>query len=154
MSANKIGIAADHAGKELKQLICDFLKLTEYEVVDFGVESSIDRSVDYPDYAAILAEQVSNGKILKGIAICGTGIGMSIVCNKFPNVRAAVIWDDFTARMSRMHNNANIICLGARSINHHRAVALVKIWLETEYEEGRHEERIKKIKTLELKNFK
>lgn len=152
--AGKIGIAADHGGKELKRLIHDFLRLTDYDVIDYGVSPDTEKAVDYPDYAALLADDVSRGKVDEGIVICGTGIGMCITANKFPDVRAALVWDEFTARMSRMHNNANIICLGARTINHHRAVDFIKIWLETEYEGGRHAERIRKIHEIEKRNLK
>lgn len=150
----KIGLASDHGGKELKRLVVDFLQLTDFEVIDYGVSHDADKSVDYPDYARLLASDVSSGKIEKGIVICGTGIGMCIAANKFPNVRAASVWDEYTARMSRLHNNANVMCLGGRAINHHRAVELVKIWLETDYEGGRHEERLKKIYEIEKKNLK
>jgi ribose 5-phosphate isomerase B len=150
----KIGVAADHGGKDLKRLVVDFLQLTDFEVVDYGVASNTDKSVDYPDYARVLAQDVSAEKIERGIAICGTGLGMCITANKFPKVRAVSVWDEYTARMSRQHNNANIICLGGRTINHHRAVDFVKIWLETSYEGGRHEERLKKIYEIEKKNLK
>ena len=150
----KIGIAADHGGKDLKRLIHDFLRLTEFEVIDFGVDSDTQASVDYPDYAALLAAEVSAGKLDRGVAVCGTGIGMCIVANKFANVRAASVWDEFSARMSRQHNDSNIICLGARAINHHRAVDFLKIWLETSYEGGRHLERLRKVIETEKKNFK
>jgi ribose 5-phosphate isomerase B len=150
----KIGIAADHGGKELKQLVFEFLQHTDYQVIDYGVSVETDKSVDYPDYAALLAADLSLGKIDRGIAICGTGIGMCITANKFPGVRAASVWDEFTAKMSRAHNDANVLCLGARVVNHHRAVAYTKIWLETEYEGGRHSERLHKIRELEKKNFK
>lgn len=149
----KIGITADHAGKELKQLVYEFLRLTDYEAIDYGVSADTKQSVDYPDYAAILSSDVSTGKLDLGIAICGTGIGMAMTANKFAGVRAALVWDEFTARMSRQHNNANVLCLGARTTNHHRAVDFTKIWLESEYEGGRHEERLKKIREIEKKNL-
>ena len=147
--AAKIGIACDHAGKELKQLLQEYLAVTEYEVVDYGVSSQTQSSVDYPDYAALVAADLSNKKIDRGVLICGTGIGMCITANKVPGVRAASVWDEFTARMSRAHNDANIICLGARTLNYHRACDLLKIWLETPYENGRHQLRLNKIKNLE-----
>ncbi|MBX9704449.1 MAG: ribose 5-phosphate isomerase B, partial [Silvanigrellaceae bacterium] len=101
--------------------------------------------VDYPDYADIVASEVSANRCDRGILICGTGIGMSITANKFPGIRAAVISDEFTARMSRAHNDANIMCLGARIVNHQRAIDFVKIWLASECEEGRHRIRVNKI---------
>jgi len=149
----KIGIASDHAGKELKQMVVDFVRMMDYEVVDYGVAVDMDASVDYPDYAALVAQDVSIGKLDRAIAICGTGIGMCITANKFPNVRAASIWDEFSARMSRAHNDANILCLGARGLNHHRAVDLVKVWLETPFEKGRHQMRLDKIREIEKKNI-
>ena len=149
----KLGVTSDHAGKELKQMVFDFLCLTDHEIVDYGVSVDTDKAVDYPDYAALLAKDISDGKIDKGIAICGSGLGVCVVANKFPRVRATSVWDEFSARMSRMHNDSNVICIGARAINHHRVVALIKIWLETPYEGGRHDERIKKIADIEKKNF-
>lgn len=152
--AFKIGIGSDHAGKELKQLIFDFLKLEKHEVIDYGVGVSTTASVDYPDYAALVAADISAKKIDRGILICGTGIGMAIAAGKFAGVRAALVWDEFTARASRQHNDANILCLGARTTNHHRAVDFTKIWLKEDYEGGRHQQRITKILDLERKNFR
>jgi ribose 5-phosphate isomerase B len=149
--ATKIGIAADHAGKELKQLIADFIKLKNFEVIDYGVAVDSSKSVDYPDYAAILAADIASGKLDRGVLICGTGIGMCMTANKFPSVRAALVWDEFTARMSRAHNDANIICLGARVLNHHRAAELVNIWLDTPFEGNRHKARLDKIREIEKK---
>ncbi len=149
--AAKTGIASDHAGKELKQLVADFVRLKNFEVIDYGVSMESDKSVDYPDYAAILATDISTGKIEQGILICGTGIGMSITANKFPGVRAAVVTDEFTARMCRAHNDANIICLGARVLNPHRATEFVNIWLDTRFEGNRHKTRLDKIRDIERK---
>ncbi len=145
----KIGIACDHAGKELKQLLQEYLAVTDFEVVDYGVANDSQASVDYPDYAALIANDISQKKIAKGVLICGTGIGMCITANKIPGVRAASVWDEFSARMSRAHNDANVICLGSRAVNDHRACDYLKIWLETEYEGGRHQLRLDKIKNLE-----
>ena len=152
MSA-KIGIASDHAGKELKQLIADFVRLKNYEVIDYGVSVDTDKSVDYPDYAAILASDIASQKLDRGILICGTGIGMAITANKFPGVRAACIWDEFTARMAKAHNDANVITLGARALNHHRATELVNLWLDTSFEGNRHQARVEKIREIEKKNL-
>jgi len=149
----KIGICADHGGKELKRLVFEFLQLTDNEIIDYGVSADTDQSVDYPDYAALLANDIANGKIERGIAICGSGLGMCITANKFPGVRATSVWDEYTAKMSRQHNDANVICLGGRAINHHRAVDYVKIWLATAYEGERHQQRLNKIKNIEKKNF-
>jgi len=150
----KLGIAADHAGKELKQLLIDLIRLKNYEVLDYGVSVETDTSVDYPDYAELLASELSSQKIDKGILICGTGMGMAMVANKFPGVRAAVVWDEFSTRMSRAHNDSNILCLGARTLNHHRACSLVNLWLDTEFEGDRHKLRLEKIRELEKKHLK
>jgi ribose 5-phosphate isomerase B len=149
--AAKIGIASDHAGKELKQLVADFVRLKNFEVIDYGVAMESDKSVDYPDYAAILATDISTGKIEQGILICGTGIGMSITANKFPGVRAAIVTDEFTARMCKAHNDANVICLGSRVLNPHRATEFVNIWLDTKFEGNRHKTRLDKIRDIERK---
>lgn len=148
---SKIGIASDHAGKELKQLIADFVRLKNFEVIDYGVSLETDKSVDYPDYAEILASDISSGKLDQGVLICGTSIGMCITANKFAGVRAASVWDEFTARMCKAHNNANVICLGARVLNHHRAAELVNLWLDTEFEGHRHQARLDKIREIEKK---
>ncbi len=149
----KIGIGADHAGKELKQMLIDFLRLEKYEVVDYGVSAEAT-SVDYPDYAGLVAHDLSLNKLDRGILVCGTGIGMCITANKFVGVRAGSVWDEFTARASRQHNNANVLCLGARTINYHRAIDFTKIWLTTEYEGGRHQQRLTKMLDIERKNFR
>ncbi|MBM3382628.1 MAG: ribose 5-phosphate isomerase B [Betaproteobacteria bacterium] len=145
----KIAVASDHAGKELKSYIIDFLNLTNHEILDYGVAADSVGSVDYPDYADIVGSEVASGRADRGILICGTGIGMCISVNKFPGVRAAQVFDEFTARMSRAHNDANVLCLGARTINHQRAVDFVKIWLTTEFEEGRHRSRLNKLANIE-----
>lgn len=145
----KIAIASDHAGKELKTFVIDFLNLTNNTVLDYGVAADSSGSVDYPDYADIVASEVSSGRADRGILICGTGIGMCIAANKFPGVRAALVVDEFTARMSRAHNDANVLCLGSRTVNHQRAIDFVKLWLGTEFEEGRHRVRVGKIGAIE-----
>lgn len=145
----KIAVAADHAGRELKGYVIDFLTLTNHQVLDYGVAQDSTTSVDYPDYADIVASEVSANRCDRGILICGTGIGMCITANKFPNVRAANVFDEFTARMSRSHNDSNIMCLGARTINYQRAIDFVKIWLASDCEEGRHRNRVQKILAIE-----
>jgi ribose 5-phosphate isomerase B len=149
--AMTIGIGADHAGKELKQLVTEMLCLTEHKVVDYGVAADCKTSVDYPDYAASVASDVSVDKLDAGILICGTGIGMQIAANKFPGIRAAVAWDELSAKLAKEHNNTNILCLGARMINHMRASDLVKIWLETLFGGSRHQMRLDKIREIERK---
>lgn len=145
----KIAIASDHAGRELKTYVIDFLNLTNNTVLDYGVAVDSTGSVDYPDFADIVASEVSSGRADRGILICGTGIGMCMAANKFPGVRASMVFDEFTARMSRAHNDANVLCLGARTINHQRAIDFVKLWLATEFEEGRHRVRVNKIGEIE-----
>jgi ribose 5-phosphate isomerase B len=147
--SNRIGIASDHGGKYLKEKVSAYLRSQGWDLVDFGVAVTCQESVDYPDYAAELARAVSQGQLTRGILICGTGIGMSIAANKFPAVRAALVWDEFTARMSRQHNDANILCLGERVLNHDRALEFLQIWLTTEFEGSRHQRRLDKIRQLE-----
>jgi len=145
----KIGVASDHAGTGLKSVILENLKSSGVQVLDLGVESGKNQSVDYPDYSAALAEKISAGALDGGVAICGTGIGMCITANKFPGIRAASVWDEFTAQMSKEHNNANMICLGARTLQPERAVQLVKLWLSAKFEGGRHQGRLDKITKIE-----
>lgn len=147
--AEIIGIASDHGGKKLKAKVTEFLRQQGFDVLDFGVSVDETQPVDYPDYGASLAKAVSSGKVKRGVAICGSGLGMCVVVNKFPQVRATSVWDEYTARVSRLHNDANVICFGERTINHDRALDFLKIWLETKFEEGRHIQRLAKIKALE-----
>jgi ribose 5-phosphate isomerase B len=140
----KLAIGADHGGYVLKNEIVEFLKkIANIEVVDHG--TSGPESVDYPDYGRKVSEAVSNGTADRGILICGTGIGMSIVANRFPKVRAALCHDNFTARMSRLHNDANVLVMGERVIGRGVALDIVKAWLETEFEGSRHARRLQKI---------
>ena len=148
----KLAIASDHGALELKQAVVHYLKQQQIEVEDLG--TSTNDSVDYPDFAAQVAQQVSTGRVDAGILACGTGIGMSITANKFKNVRAALVTDEFTARMSKEHNNANILCLGGRVKKPEEAKRLVALWLETKFEGGRHQKRLDKIAELEKKNLK
>lgn len=144
----KIAIASDHTGMELKEDIKIFLKESGFNnVVDMG--SNGNESVDYPDYGIPVAEKVSRGELEKGILICGTGIGMSIVANKFPNVRAALVNDVYSARMAKEHNNANILVIGGRIAGKGLAREMVKTWLGTKFEGGRHQRRLDKIREIE-----
>ena len=144
----KLAIGADHGGYILKKEIVDFLsKIGNIEVTDYG--ASGPESVDYPDYGRKVSEAVSNGTVDRGILICGTGIGMSIVANRFPQVRAALCHDNFTARMSRLHNDANVLVMGERVIGRGVALDIVKAWLETEFEGSRHQRRLDKIRDIE-----
>ena len=140
-------IGSDHGGLELKQAVCELLKNRGLEVEDFGTHNS--DSVDYPDFGAKVANAVSKGDAERGILICGTGIGMSIIANKFPGIRAALVYDEFTAQMSKEHNNANILVMGGRILNVEQGVKLVEIWLDTEFEGGRHQNRLLKIAAAE-----
>jgi ribose 5-phosphate isomerase B len=143
----KIGIGCDHAGLELKNEIIQLLRGLGIECIDYGTNSP--ESVDYPDFGEKVAEAVSSGKIDRGILICGTGIGMSIVANKFPRVRASLCNDLFTAQMSRRHNDANILVLGGRIVGKDLAKAIVRTWMETPFEGERHSMRLKKITRIE-----
>lgn len=143
----QIAIGCDHAGLGLKEDIVELVKSLDIEVTDCGTNST--ESVDYPDFGKKVSELVSSGKIEKGILICGTGIGMSMVSNKFPNVRAALCNDLFTAQMSRRHNDANILVIGGRIVGKDLAVEIVKTWLATPFEGNRHLIRINKIKAIE-----
>ena len=146
----KLAIGADHGGYILKNEIVEFLKKIEnIEVVDHG--TSGPESVDYPDYGKKVSEAVSSGAVDRGILICGTGIGMSIVANRFPKVRAALCHDNFTARMSRLHNDANVLVMGERVIGRGVALDMVKAWLETEFEGSRHLRRLQKIEEITAK---
>jgi len=140
-------IASDHGGLELKDAIKGLLQSRGLVVEDMGTISP--ESVDYPDYGEKVARAVSKGEAEQGILICGTGIGMSIVANKFPGVRAALVTDEFTAQMSREHNDANVLVMGGRVLSPEQASKMVSIWLDTEYEGGRHQRRLDKIAELE-----
>jgi len=140
-------IASDHGGLELKEAIKAFLAERKISVSDLGTMNS--DSVDYPDFASKVARAITHGEAEKGILICGTGIGMSIAANKFPGVRAALITDEFTARMSKEHNNANIIVMGGRVLSPEQASAMVSVWLDAAFEGGRHQRRLEKISEIE-----
>ena len=139
----KIAIGSDHGGFEYKKEIISNLQNDGYDVKDFGTYSS--GSCDYPDIAKPLAKAVAEGEYDRGILICGTGIGMSIAANKVKNIRASLCSDTFSARMTRMHNDSNILCLGERVIGAGLALDIVNIWLNTEFEGGRHQKRIDMI---------
>ena len=144
----KLAVGCDHGGFELKEEILKFVKtVANIEVSDFGPANN--GSVDYPDFGAKVSEVVSEGTMDRGILICGTGIGMSIVANRYPKVRAALCHDHFTARMSREHNDANILVMGERVIGKGVALEIVKTWLDTEFAGGRHQKRLDKIRDIE-----
>lgn len=139
----KIAIGNDHAGVEFKNIIKEHLRKQGHEVINVGTDT-LD-SVDYPDIAKEVSELVINEKVNYGILICGTGIGISIAANKIHGIRAALCNNEFTARLSRQHNNANIIALGARVLGDELAKACVDTFLNTEFEGGRHAKRVGKI---------
>jgi ribose 5-phosphate isomerase B len=140
-------IASDHGGLELKEAVKGFLSARGIAVHDLGT-LSVD-SVDYPDFGEKAARAVARGEAEKGILICGTGVGMSIVANKFPGVRAALVADEFTARMSKEHNNANILVMGGRVLTPDESCRMVGVWLDAVFEGGRHQRRLDKIVQLE-----
>lgn len=143
----KLAIGCDHGGFELKEEIRKFLAgIPGIQVEDYGAASR--DSVDYPDYGRKVSEAVSRGAVDRGILICGTGIGMSIVANRYPMVRAALCHDHFTAQMSREHNDANVLVMGERVIGKGVALEIVKTWLETPFAGGRHQLRLNKIQEI------
>lgn len=142
-----IALGADHAGFQLKEALKGWLIEHGYQVVDHGTHTA--ESVDYPDYAAQVAEAVADHKVERGVLVCGTGIGMTIAANKVPGVRAALCSDLYTARMSREHNDANVLCLGARVVGVGLALDIVAAWLDARFEGGRHQRRIEQIADIE-----
>jgi RpiB/LacA/LacB family sugar-phosphate isomerase len=148
-SRERIAIASDHAGRELKEDLKDFLKGMGMEPVDMGTDG--EESVDYPDYGIPVAEKVCEGKVGKAILICATGVGMSIVANKFQHVRAALVNDVYSAKMAKEHNDANILVIGGRIAGKGLAREMVKTWLEAKFAAGRHQRRLDKIREIERK---
>ncbi len=138
-----IGIGSDHGGYELKESIKEYLAQEGIQFIDYGTNSL--ESVDYPDYGKKVADAVLANEVDRGILVCGTGIGISIVANRIKGIRCALCTDTFSARMSREHNNANILALGGRVVGTGLALDIVNIFLETEFQGGRHETRINKI---------
>ncbi|WP_153730362.1 ribose 5-phosphate isomerase B [Sporosarcina obsidiansis] len=143
----KIAISSDHGGNNLRKEIINLLTELEIEYVDYGPDS--DASVDYPDYAVPVANDVVAGKADRGILICGTGIGMSIAANKVKGIRCALVHDVFSAKATREHNDSNILAMGERVIGPGLAREIVSTWLGTEFEGGRHGRRIDKMMELE-----
>lgn len=139
----KLVVGADHGGYLLKNEIAEYLEKEGVEVIDVGCFS--EDSVDYPDYAHLLCEKIISGEAGAGILVCGTGIGMAIACNRKKEIRAANCHDVYTAQMSKEHNNANVLTLGARVISEKKALEIVKAWLEAEFTGGRHIRRIEKF---------
>ena len=143
----KIAVGCDHGGLNLKKLAKDILTKQGIEVVDMGTYTN--DSVDYPDFAAKVANAVAGGEVDRGILVCGTGIGISIAANKVKGIRAALCHDVFSATMSREHNNANILCMGERVIGLGLAEMIINAWLKSEFQGGRHAGRVEKIMKLE-----
>ena len=147
----KIAIGSDHRGFVLKEEIKEYLEKSNYEYKDFGTYS--EESFDYPDSASEVAKRVSQDQFQRGILICASGCGMNIVANKYTNIRAVVANDVNVAIMSRSHNNSNVITLGAKYITSDVAKNIIELWLTTDFESGRHEARLDKIKQIEKINF-
>lgn len=145
----KVIIGADHGGYELKNHISIWLKHNQYEVEDVGVFSS--DSVDYPDIALKVANEVANGNYERGIIVCGSGVGVSITANKVKGIRAVLCHDSVLARLSREHNDTNIITMGGRFIAKEMAYEILDVWFNTRFTNGRHSERLEKIKKIEEK---
>ncbi|MFQ5662476.1 MAG: ribose 5-phosphate isomerase B [Terriglobia bacterium] len=146
-SPRRVALGADHAGYPVKDRIKERLQREGYEVIDFGTHAG--DSVDYPDYAKLVAQSVSRAECTRGILVCGTGLGMAIAANKFRGIRAATCNDTYTARMAAEHTDANVLCVGARVVDADHAVAIVKEWLKAKFGGGRHQRRIDKISELE-----
>jgi ribose 5-phosphate isomerase B len=145
-----IALGADHAGYELKEALKGWLINHGFHVLDLGTHST--ESVDYPDYAALVAESVADQKVERGLLVCGTGIGMAMAANKVPGVRAALCGDLYTARMSREHNDANVLVLAGRLMGADMATDILQAWLETNFAGGRHARRVEKIADIERRH--
>lgn len=143
MEKFKVAIGADHGGFELKGKIIEYLKSRNIEVKDIGTFSN--DSCDYPSIAKKVALEVARGNSNRGILVCGSGIGMSIVANKVKGIRAALCWNLSTAELARAHNNSNILCLGQRQLDDKLSIEMVRVWLDTEFEGGRHKKRVDMI---------
>jgi ribose 5-phosphate isomerase B len=146
----KIALASDHAGYAEKEKLKPLLEQLGMEVHDLGTVS--EDSVDYPDYAARVATEVSTGKADQGLLVCGSGTGMAIAANKVPGVRAAVAWSEETARLARQHNDANVLAVGARTTPPEALPGIVRTFFTTEFDGGRHSKRVEKISELECNN--
>ncbi|HEX3028684.1 MAG TPA: ribose 5-phosphate isomerase B [Clostridia bacterium] len=147
-----IAIVSDHAAYLLKTQIIEFLEKQGLKVKDFGTNGP--ESVDYPDFGRAVAEAVSSKECERGIVICGTGIGISIAANKVPGIRAALCTDSYMAKMSRQHNDANILAIGERVVGPGKVIDIVEAWISTEFLGGRHQNRINKISNIEEKYSK
>src|SRR6476661_1204766 len=146
----RIALASDHAGYAEKERLKPLLTDLGVEFEDLGTVS--EESVDYPDYARKVAEQVAQGKVEQGVLVCGSGTGMAITANKVPGVRAAVAWSEEIARLARQHNNANVLAIGARTTPEGEIPKIVRAWFDAAFQGGRHAERVKKISAIEQAN--
>ena len=143
MAGATIAVASDHAGFDLKELLKRDLQKAGHDVLDLGTNSTA--SVDYPDFGRAMGEAIASGRAGRGVLVCGTGIGISIAANRNPKVRAALVHDETSARLSREHNNANVVAFGQRLIGTETARAALKVFLNTEFEGGRHAGRVAKL---------
>jgi ribose 5-phosphate isomerase B len=143
----RIAVAADHAGVEFKRLLVEELRRLGHEVVDFGTDST--ESCDYPDYAIPAVRSVAEGRNERAILACNNGIGMSMIANKIPGVRGAMVYSERTAAMTRGHHDSNVLCLGAQQFAPNDLLTFVRIWLESEFERGRHTRRVRKVDDLD-----
>ncbi len=146
---NILGIASDHGGYEMKQFLIEKLNKSGYQIKDFGTNS--EASVDYPDFIHPIAQEINSGELDRGIILCGSGNGAQITANKYPQVRAALGWSEEQAKLSREHNDANILSLPGRFVTFDLAWKMVQIFLNTEFEGGRHALRVNKIAQLKTK---
>jgi len=149
---NRLIIGSDHAGFGRKEEVKSLLTRMKIDVTDVGTTSA--EAVDYPDFGCQVAERVSSGEFPAGILLCGAGVGMTIVANKFPGIRAALCLDTYTAEMCRRHNDANVLILAGRRTDSATMEKIVKLWLSTEFEGGRHQRRLDKIREIEEKRGK
>lgn len=147
MKPTRVAIGSDHAGYEAKELAKRELAACGVEVLDKGADS-LD-SVDYPDFGAAVGRAVAEGEVERGVLVCGSGIGISMAANKVPGVRAALCWNEETARLAREHNDANILCFGARFIEPALAARMLRVFLETDFAGGRHQQRVDKLTQLD-----
>ena len=147
MSKKKIAIGSDHAGFAGKERAKEAIAALGYEVADYGTQGL--ESVDYPDFGAAVGRAVASGEVERGVVMCGSGIGISIAANKIPGVRAALCWNEETARLAREHNDANVLCIGARFIDADTAAAMIRAFVETEFSGGRHQQRVEKLTRLD-----
>lgn len=146
----KVGIANDHAAVDMKNELVTYLKSEGYEVINYGTDTN--ESVDYPVYGEKVANAVANGDVDRGIAICGTGVGIGLACNKVRGIRACTCSEPYSAEYSRRHNNCNIVTFGARVIGIETAKQIVDVFLKTDFEGGRHERRVNEIMDIERRN--